>query len=292
MKKFIRFCAVLIIALSLQGCALVPKQTPYRNAVSFDNVPIAYAVYGEANNKPLLVFVHGWSCDSRYWYYQVPYFSKNYQVVTIDLAGHGHSGQARQSYTLLSFAEDIKAVVDQLDAKRVILIGHSMGGPVSANAAGLMPNRVIGIIGIDTIQNVEYPLTDEEYNEMFNPFKEDFPSAADGFVRTMFAENTPAPFIDWIAKDMSSAPPHVGLSAMENTLGLYLDGGAMRLYESVSVPIRALNADLWPTDVEANRRHMVSFELTVMQHAGHFIMLERPDEFNRKLSRIIHELSK
>ena len=64
-----------------------------RVAVSKDGTPISYEVFG--TGEPLLAFVHGWSCDARYWRAQVPVFSKKHRVMVLDLAGHGHSGTSR-----------------------------------------------------------------------------------------------------------------------------------------------------------------------------------------------------
>ena len=113
-----------------------------------------------------LLFVHGWSCDRSYWREQVPLFSNGFHVVLVDLAGHGESGLGRECYTMRAFAEDLVAVVDAIDAQQVILIGHSMGGGVIAEAARLLPNRVIGLIGIDTLQDVSYSMTSEELEGM------------------------------------------------------------------------------------------------------------------------------
>ena len=52
-----------------------------------DGTEISYSYYGKG--KELILFVHGWSCDKTYWDNQVEYFRKDYQVVTIDLGGHG-----------------------------------------------------------------------------------------------------------------------------------------------------------------------------------------------------------
>ena len=62
-------------------------------SISSDGVDIHYEVHGEG--EPTLVFIHGWSCDRSYWQAQVEYFAKQYQVITIDLAGHGESGTNR-----------------------------------------------------------------------------------------------------------------------------------------------------------------------------------------------------
>lgn len=63
-----------------------------------DGVEIAYTVHRIAD--PTLVLVHGWMCDQSYWQQQVPVLSKEYGVVTIDLAGHGKSGSDRQDWTI------------------------------------------------------------------------------------------------------------------------------------------------------------------------------------------------
>lgn len=61
---------------------------------SADGLPVRYEVLGDGT--PALVFVHGWSCDRRYWDGQVGYFADRHRVVAIDLAGHGESGLVLQ----------------------------------------------------------------------------------------------------------------------------------------------------------------------------------------------------
>ena len=128
-KHFISLIACLFLLLLVFVNASAQETWPHI-AFSKDGTPISYEVYGTGD--PTLIFVHGWSCDSRYWREQVPEFSKKYRVVVIDLAGHGHSGTSRIIYTMSSFGEDVKAVTEAVGSKKVILIGHSMGGPVIA----------------------------------------------------------------------------------------------------------------------------------------------------------------
>jgi pimeloyl-ACP methyl ester carboxylesterase len=81
-----------------------------RVAESADGVPISYEVHG--TGEPTVVFIHGWSCDERYWREQMPVFAEQHRVVVIDLAGHGHSGLGRETYTTEAFGEDVKTVLD------------------------------------------------------------------------------------------------------------------------------------------------------------------------------------
>ncbi len=248
---------------------------------SADGEQISYSVFGKGNIT--LVFVHGWSCDGRYWRYQIPYFANKFQIVTIDLAGHGNSGQGRKVYSLESFAQDVKAVVEQIDAKKVILIGHSMSGEIVAKAATLMPGRVIGIIGVDTIQDVEATMPKEQFDSMMNGFNSDFKGAVKNFVESMLGNDMKPEMKKWIIDDMSAAPPNVAISAFKEYVEKFENKGIANLFKEVKVPVRCVNADLWPTNEEINRKYIMSYGVFFMTDAGHFIQLERPDEFNKLL---------
>jgi|SRR4029434_3407926 pimeloyl-ACP methyl ester carboxylesterase len=67
-----------------------------------DGVPIHYSVQGKG--EPTLVFIHCGGCDRHVWDNQVSVFGKNQRVVTIDLPGHGESGQGRKNWSVESFA--------------------------------------------------------------------------------------------------------------------------------------------------------------------------------------------
>lgn len=280
---------ILFVCAMLTGCAHTRYlQEEGTVAVSFDGVLISYSVYGDGDVT--LVFVHGWSCDSRYWCEQIPYFAKNYRVVTIDLAGHGHSGAERTDYTMESFAKDVQAVIDQIGAYRVILIGHSMGGSVISHAALLMPDRVIGIIGVDTLDNVEWKHTQEELEEFVKPFEDNFAEKVDSFVREMFPASVDPSLVTWVVSDMKATNRQMALSSLRSYVGEYVSGEAVSVAEQLSVPVRAVNADLWPTNFEGNRRHYKSFDAVIIKGASHFLQLEQPDTFNQHLNRMITDI--
>ena len=255
---------------------------------SKDGTPISYEIYGAG--EATLVFVHGWSCDARYWRAQLPHFAENHRVVVLDLAGHGHSGTTRSQYTMRAFGEDVKAVIEAIGSRRVILIGHSMGGSVIAEVARLMPSRVKGLIGVDTLENIEYPITREELKKMIAPLEKDFRAGSRQFVAEMISPKTDPRLREWILSDMSAAPPAVALSAMKNMVSQYITGEAAKIFDEIRVPVITVNGDIWPVNYEANRRHMVSFEAIVLKGADHFLMLNRPEQFNRALEKAISKI--
>ena len=286
-KHFVSLVGCLVFLILAFG--KIQAQTEWPHVVlSKDGTPISYEIYGAG--EPTLVFVHGWSCDARYWRAQVPHFSKKHRVVVLDLAGHGHSGMTRTQYTMGAFGEDVRAVTEATGSRSVILIGHSMGGSVIAEAARLMPNRVIGLIGIDTLENIEYPMTREELKKMIAPLEKDFRTGSRQFVGEMISPQTDPQLREWILSDVSAAPPAVALSAMNEMMTQYITGEAAKVFEKIRIPVITVNGDLWPINYEANRRHMFSYDAIVLKKADHFLMMDRPEEFNRALEKAIHML--
>jgi len=280
----LRLVTCLVVLLLTFRAVRAQAEWPYV-VPSKDGTPISYEIYGAG--EPTLVFIHGWSCDARYWRAQLPHFSKNHRVVTLDLAGHGHSGTTRSKYTMLSFGEDVRAVTEATGSRSVILIGHSMGGSVIAEAARLMPTSVIGLIGIDTLENIEYPMTREELDQMIDPLKNDFGKGSRQFVGEMISSQTDPQLREWILSDMSAAPPAVALSAMNEMMSQYITGESAKIFDEIRIPVVTVNGDLWPINYEANRRHMLSFDAIVLKEADHFLMMNRAEEFNRELENAI-----
>jgi pimeloyl-ACP methyl ester carboxylesterase len=163
----------LLPALALVLLGMAPARAGESAIVeSVDGVPISYQTGGDG--AATVVFVHGWSCDRGYWREQFDRFAEYYRVVAIDLAGHGDSGPGRTDWTIENFGRDVVAVMDALDLQDVVLVGHSMGGPVVLEAALMAPDRVVRVIGIDTLQDPDAPgMSEEQIDGMVAGFEED-----------------------------------------------------------------------------------------------------------------------
>jgi non-heme chloroperoxidase len=91
-----------------------------------DGVEIYYKDWG--SGQPI-VFSHGWPLSSDDWDTQMLFFlAQGYRVVAADRRGHGRSEQVRDGHDMDHYADDLKAVVDELDLKDAIHVGHSTGG--------------------------------------------------------------------------------------------------------------------------------------------------------------------
>src|ERR1700716_2380849 len=101
-----------------------------------DNVEIFYKDWGPKDAQPI-VFHHGWPLSSDDWDAQMLFMvQKGYRVIAHDRRGHGRSGQPGQGNDMDTYADDLAAVLDALDVKDAMLVGHSTGGGEVARYIG------------------------------------------------------------------------------------------------------------------------------------------------------------
>ena len=291
MRKLISISMQFALAtvIYLTSCHEVRTQTPSwvsGSVRSADGVLISFQTAGEGPVS--LVFVHGWTCDRSYWRGQLEYFAQNHRVVALDLAGHGESGLNRDDWTLPAFGHDVVAVMDSLQLKRVVLIGHSMGGPVIVEAARIAPQNVIGLVGVDTLQDPDAPsMTHEAVQRSVTRFEKNFATAMRQLVSAvMFVPESDPKLKSWIVEDMASAVPEVGIGALRSTL-LWPSTSRAEALVALPAPVRLINSTLFPTNSAAVERY--GMDVVIMSEVGHFLMMEAPESFNALLSSAIEE---
>jgi pimeloyl-ACP methyl ester carboxylesterase len=251
---------------------------------SSDGVSISYLARG--NGDVALVFIHGGFADKTFWSEQVTAFAKEYRVVTVDLAGHGDSGSNRSGWTLDAFGEDVQAVANELDLERMVLIGNSLGGPVALQVATILPERVLGVVGVDTLHDAGVQRSKEQWQARIDAFRKDFDGVCEQFARSLFQEGADPDLVREVTQRMCEFSPEIAVALLESFIN-YDMAAAMR---AVQAPIRCINADLYPTNIEGNRRYSAGFDAVIMEGVGHYPMLERPDEFNGHLDGFVREM--
>jgi pimeloyl-ACP methyl ester carboxylesterase len=256
-----------------------------------DGVELAYEVHGVADPDALtVVFVHGWAGNRTYWEHQVAFLPDPYRVVTLDLAGHGESGLGRTDWDLQAFGDDVLAVVDAVEAQRVALVGHSMGGDAVVFAARQLGHRVAGIVWVDVLRSLgNEPVSPPDVVDGFvAPFREDFTAATEGFARSLFPAGADPALVERVVGDMAAARREGTLGSLGHALNRHPP--IIAALTEVAAPVVAINPDLGPTDADSLRRHGI--EAIVLDGVGHFPMLEDPDRFNAVLASTLESFER
>jgi pimeloyl-ACP methyl ester carboxylesterase len=269
---------LVILVAGLISCRGERKEK-VATVASADGSAIDYGVRGQGERT--IVFIHCWTCNQEFWRPQIEHFSKNYRVVWLDLAGHGLSDSNRREFTMAAFGEDVAAVVNGIGAEKVVLVGHSMGGPVAIEAARLLGEKVIGIVGVDTFYTpFEYPKSQKDIEGFVKPFKDDFKGTSAKMVESMFTPEADPDVKAAIVKQMSAADQDMAVSAMYEIFSWTAQSGPAGLAKYAD-KLRNINAA--PTGKETALHESV----ILVPGVGHFIPQIKPNEFNEVLEKVI-----
>ena len=292
--RFMALFGLLSLAVACGGATDEPAPEPATPAALVagpgtvaapDGVSIAYTVSGEGS--PALIFIHGWMCDQSFWAEQVEEFSTSNTVITIDLPGHGLSGMERDAWPMMAYGADVQAVVEHFGLDNVVLIGHSMGGPIALEAARLMPGRVATVIGVDALHNADVKYDPEQKKARLAAFENDFVGTCRQMSTSMFSEGADPALVERVSSEMCDGSPEVGTTL----IGEFLDYELGPALAAVSdIPVVYINADKYPTASEASQKYHPTFSGFIVPDVGHFLMMEAPEAFNELLRQVVEEL--
>ncbi len=278
--------ALLIAAAGAYGEESMDVRIERKTCLAEDGVTIVYSAVGKGD--PALVFIHGGLADRTFWNDQLKAFASHHRVIALDLPGHGESGFNRKKWGIPEFGPDVKAVIEAEKLKNVIIFGNSLGGPVAIEAALLLPDQVLGVVGVDTFQVLDNRIKPEEAKQRAEFFQNDFDGALKQMVRMLFHTDADPAFIEEAESRMTGTSPETARAMLLSFAGYDLGAAVRRL----TAPLRAINGDLYPTDVKANRKVKADFDAVIMKHMGHYPMLERPKEFNNWVREVVASLTK
>lgn len=247
-------------------------------AATVDGLNIHYTVTGTQSKTVILV--HGYTCDETTWTEQVPALARQYRVVTLDLPGHGKSDSPKDGKLSMDlFARAIEAVRAEVKAERVVAIGHSMGTPVVLRYAHLYPAHVSALVFVDGLM----PLTPAQAAASANMGAAmggpNGHAVREAMVRRFFVAGT-TPDVQTKVLNMMLAPPEAtAVGAMNATRE-----PAGQTTEIPMVPMLGIYAG--PSGIASDKAVHAAFpavEYVSIPGTGHFLMLEKPEEFNRIL---------
>jgi sigma-B regulation protein RsbQ len=261
------------IAAMRQLIALVLASSLGAATATLDGLKIHWSSFGQGTKTVL--FVHGWTCNEMIWTKQVPALAKEYHVLTLDLPGHGHSDMpADGKFSMDLFARAVEAVRAGTRSDRIILAGHSMGTQVVLRYAGLYPQHTAALVFVDGVTAGARP---NRRGAMMAG--QDGRKNRENMIRSMFSPATTPEMQTEILNMMLSTSEATAVGTIEVTFE------ATRHEDSVlNVPVLAIYAEHSRlANREYLRAHFPNLQDTEIPGTGHFLMLEKPEAFNRVL---------
>lgn len=232
---------------------------------------------------PAIIFVHGWTCDESSWQSQVPAFSKSYRVITLDLPGHGKSDLPKDGkFSMELFARAVEAVRSEAKVDRAVFVGHSMGTPVIRTYALMYPARVAGLVIVDGLVQVAGAAPPFTPPPMVG--KEGL-QARERMVRGMFGPATTPQLQEHILKMMLGTTEATAAGAMTATW----DQSWVK-NNPITVPVLGVYAERPLASRETIARIFPKVEYHEINGSAHFLMMEKPDEFNQLLSAFVRKV--
>jgi len=240
-----------------------------------DGRRVHYENHGKG--REAIVLIHGWTCDLGFWRGQIPDLSKRMRVIAIDLPGHGQSDKPEVAYSMDFFARAIDAVMQDAGVERGVLVGHSMGTPVARQFYRKYPQKTLGLVVVDGPLR---PFGDKKMMDTFiAPLRgPNYKVEAAKFIDGMMGPEVSAALREQIKTSMLSTPQYVAISAMDG-----MADETIWKQDKINVPVLAVMAKspFWPPDNEQFFRSLASnLEYQMWDGVSHFLMMEKPREFN------------
>ena len=249
---------------------------------------VHYAIAGKGNRT--IVFVHGWACNLGFWREQIPALVGNARLILIDLPGHGQSDKSQANYTMDFFAEAVLAALRDSKVDKAIFIGHSMGGAIIARVHHHAPEKVAALVSVDGLL-CRLSGTPEEGHALVIPFgSPQYREHAQGFINTFFPVPGTEALRDRVMSEMLATPQHVMLGGM---LAMMSPDQPDWILQKVNAPVVVINAQSpWWTNGYENYVRSLSpqSDYHIMDGVGHFLMLEKPAEFNAVLTEKLRKV--
>jgi sigma-B regulation protein RsbQ len=270
------------------------------SAATVDGIPIHSSTNGKGRRTVSLV--HGWNCDETMWQLQVPALAGDYRVITLDLPGYGQSGSPKDgTFSMDLFARTIEAVRSEAKANRLVLVGHGTGTPIIIQYARLYAKRALALVFVDGPFKIPpnlsgvVPFPPEAFfwgvpilNEIDAPY--DGPAILwfELMIKKyMFSPSTTPEMQNYLLSMMSDAKRFDVILKTSLAAKNAMADPAIWKDDVFTQPILGLYADRSFPYAREMKTRFPNLELHKIAGTGHFLMLEKPEEFNRLLKSFL-----
>jgi len=231
-----------------------------------------------------LVFIHGSGCDHTMWEYQYPVFADDHRVIGLNLPGHGESGGAGEK-TVDNYVAWVKEILDACGCPRPVLIGHSLGAAITLRYALRFPQDISGIVPVGG--GARMPV-----NPMIFRLLRDDPATAFQLIAKF---SLAKPNREMHMSDLMEGMMASGIPLMEGDLTACDIFDVTDQLPTVSVPALLVCGDddkMTPPSLSRDLASLIpGASLSLIAGAGHFVMLERPEAFNRAVKSFVDSLA-
>jgi pimeloyl-ACP methyl ester carboxylesterase len=230
---------------------------------------------------PPVLFVHSLAGNGGQWALQLDHLRRHRRAVAFDLRGHGDSDAADDGdYSVPALAQDVAAVADQLDLRHFVLAGHSLGAAVAIEYAGRHPERVAALLLVDP--NGDQTRVPREQMESFlaalrsDPYRE-----LDSYFRQLVLHGD-RDAARWVLEDLVLTAEDAIAKAVEGSLE-YAPLPALARYPG---PKLSIISDMNSLPFSLHRL-LPDLPVRLMPGTGHWLMMDRPEVFNRLLDEFL-----
>jgi pimeloyl-ACP methyl ester carboxylesterase len=252
--------------------------------------------YDDVGSGEAVVLLHGFPFDRSMWREQAQALSGTCRVVAPDLRGLGETPLGDVNLTMGEMAEDVAALLDELNVERVLLGGLSMGGYVAFEFYRRFPRRVRALVLADTRPQAdtdEARRTREETAQKV--LREGMAPIADSMLPKLLSENTRESEPDVVerVRAMMLGIEPAGAAAALRAMAVRRDQTDLLPSIDVHTLIVVGSEDpiTPPSDAETMSEKIEGARLVRIEGAAHLSNVERPEEFNRALTEFVGGLS-
>jgi pimeloyl-ACP methyl ester carboxylesterase len=202
--------------------------------LNYKNCPVYYSVQGHGST---VVLLHGFLENRKMWTPIVELLSKKYRVVSIDLLGHGKSGNMGYVHTMEEQAELVRAVLADLRVRRITLVGHSMGGYIGLAFGKKYPQMLKGLLLMNSTAKPDSPEKKVNRDRAITAVQKNYKTFVRLAIPQLFAPYNRSVFTDTIeqlTKEALQMSPQGIIAALE---GMKIRKGSVGLLKQCSFPM-------------------------------------------------------
>lgn len=236
-----------------------------------------------AGGLPVL-FTHSFAGDVSHWHLTLDHLKHQRRVVAFDFSGHGRSPGGVGAYTITELAKDIGAVADASQLEAFVLVGHSMGAAVACEYAGLHASRVKALVLVDA-PPAPGSIPPAQIQQLHAAVARDPFAVIEQFWTQQMLIDTRAEVKQKLLAGLRAMTRRTATELTDAALDHDARGALLRYTGPKFAIVTARN------DAPLSLHNAVpGFRHVVIRGTGHWIQLDKPDEFNKALDGFLSNL--